>query len=145
MSVRDSLYTVLESRHVRVYQETRFLSAHAQVRQELCMMDRQHLPYGLQLNDNAVFNEQVEPKGCLESDTFECHGHWDFGLHIEALPNEHVVKANAISTFEEARSEERMDAHSRTYDLGRDSFVFHNGDLVYARHVAVTPELEWSV
>jgi hypothetical protein len=78
-----------------------------------------------QLNDDQVFNEQVDFVSNIQSNTVEVDFQRPLALQVQAFRTEFVRQACSIRTFQKARTKRRMNLHGAANDSARDMLVFH--------------------
>src|SRR5688572_2176168 len=82
--VRVTNETVLQRLHVEVEQQPELVAAELQVRDELRVMNRVNCVDRLQLDDDELVYQQIEPKTCVDDGAVIAHGDWHLLPHAVA-------------------------------------------------------------
>ena len=82
--VYDSRYSVFDQLDSEVDQQSKTLVGKPQVGQEHLLMDPGHGFDGLQLDDNAVFDDQVRAKAQFQPDAIPFYGNRHLTFHMQA-------------------------------------------------------------
>ena len=79
-------------------------------------MNRQHLFHAFDFDDQAIFDNEVNPIGGLELDSLIDNGQANLVLEMQTRLGEFVVHACVTCAFENAGTERRVHSHCRAYD-----------------------------
>lgn len=74
----------------------------------LCGVDWSQSFNGLDLDNHASIDEEVQPTSALHADALEHHWHGDFLLHVKAALSQFVRQALLVHAFPQARTETTM-------------------------------------
>ena len=74
MSERQALDAVADERDVEVDQETQPVAGELQIRQQSRLVNREQTFDGVELDDYAILNQQVQPETGIDVNTVVLHG-----------------------------------------------------------------------
>jgi len=110
---------------MEVDQKANGIAAESQVRQQLCLVDGQHLREGFQLDEDSILNEQVDAITNVDLASAVREGDRGFNRNTQPLEDEFLMEANTIRTLEKSRSQRRVHLDCRADDLTRDVVIQH--------------------
>ena len=90
-------------RNVEVYEEPYLESAQLEICEELSFMNSQEFLNDLQLHDDDLFDEHVDPIPYLELNAFVGHGQRHLGANAQSSKVQFVSQARSIGALEKAR------------------------------------------
>lgn len=114
---------------MKVDQKANRIAAEPQIRQQLCLVDGQHRRQRFQLDEDAIFNEQVDAIPDVDPALAIDDGNWPFDLHSQPLQDEFMMEANTVCALEKPRSKGRVYLDRRTDDLTRDVVIHHRQQI----------------
>jgi hypothetical protein len=110
----DSLQAVFQDRDLEVDEEADGEAGEFEIGHELGFMDRQKLFYGLQLDDDSLLDEQVDPVAAIEGNRFVLNGKIDLSTKRYASQGELVAHALFVSRLEQPWAEGPMHLDRRS-------------------------------
>jgi hypothetical protein len=87
---------------MKVYQESDFDPTQLQVCEELSVVNTQKLFNDLQLHDDDVLDEQVDPIPDIQMNPFIGNGKWHFLANAQSTQMQFVSQACSIRAFKKA-------------------------------------------
>lgn len=82
--MNESLNPILKSKNIEVDQESKSFLAQLEIRKQLCLMNWQQSINRLDLDDDLIIDEQVEPIANLQLDVAVDEWNWNLGFYINA-------------------------------------------------------------
>jgi hypothetical protein len=104
----DTLFHVW---NVEIQEKTEFVTAEPQVRQQLSAVHWQHSLNAFDLDDETFFDDEIDAVRRVKLNAFVHDGQSDFLFKLAARLRELIGQTSAAGTFEDAGTEDSMDAH----------------------------------
>jgi len=122
MIVDDATDTFLEGGAAKVNEKTNGLACQAKISEQLFRMSRVQPFDGLNFDQKAMIDEQIDTKSCVETSPFKTYV--DRHLPIDPISNLHQLsgKDSLIDTFQQPRTQvpvqpERQVEHIAAHDI----------------------------
>jgi len=93
-----------EASHVEIDQETETVVPELQLREQLCLVNRDDLCDRLGFDHNTVVDQKINSIGDIELDPIIPHRDGDFAADREAALAQFVCETHLICPFEQSRS-----------------------------------------
>src|SRR5258708_6034585 len=96
-----------------------------QVRQDLSEMKGKQFLHCLQFDDDAVFDQKIDPVSRVDLNALIYNGKSDLMLKRDTIQPELVAEASIVGALQAAGTERGVHVHRRAKNLFRDRFVQH--------------------
>jgi len=137
--INHSPDAIAQKGDMEVDQKANGIAAESQIRQQLGLVDGQHLRQCFQLDEDSIFNKQVDAITDVDLAPAINDRNWPLDLHFQPLQDEFLMKAHAVCALEEAGPEACVYLDRRADDLTRDVVIHHrqpiNGESSRDRHL----------
>lgn len=137
-SVRPSGDAVLESSDVEVHQQPHFLATQLQIRNQLRLMERDHLLNGFQLNDDSVFYKNVDPIANIQFHFVINHRQSNLTQRFKPTFPKLINQTGFIGRFQKARPEASMNLNGSSYDFRSERVVGFRSVRIYGEFGSTT-------
>jgi len=122
-SKNNTLDAVTDPRDVEVDQESEAMACQFEVRQNLRLVNRQQLLNGLQFNEQAVLDQQVEPQPSVQMNGAVHDRKAHLALNGKPSLPDLMRQTHFIHTFEQPGPQRRMD--------GKRGIDYQPGDFIH--------------
>jgi hypothetical protein len=119
-SVRDTLDSIFEVKHVEVEQETSLQAGETKIREQLCGVHGCQLVNRLDLHHHQVRDQEINPIAGVQLYRVICNRDRYLTLNLMSALDQLVRKADFISALQQTRAQCGMDGHgARKNALGK--------------------------
>ena len=96
---------VTQMRNIEIDQQPELVATEFQIGENLGEMQREQFLHCLQLQNHAIFDDEINPVGCVELNAVIDDGESHLMGEADAVSRELVAKAGAVSAFKTAGSQ----------------------------------------
>jgi hypothetical protein len=118
--VHDTTQTFFESCRAEVDEETDLEIREAEIREELFAVHCREFLHGLDLDDHAVIDQQINPECVREQQAFVFEAEDFLSLDFESSLHEHASQYEFVNRFQQSRPKRSMNLNRRIDDRARN-------------------------
>jgi hypothetical protein len=124
-TIDDSGNPMLHDCLTEIQQVSKSLVSAAKIGQDLLLVGVVESLYALELEDDLVFNNEIDPKTFIESESLVSSWKRELSFHAQAAASQFVCEDDFVHRLQEARPHLSMEVHCDINDQPANLILFH--------------------